>query len=125
MTSEPDRSDVSVRVLFRGNSLVEFRRTYFTETGLLMSDYASARAAGIAAIDELDAWQGKPLLSSELASIVAISAARDAAIAARDIAVTERDGLNVKIANARTAAQAESDDDTAKQAGKGVLDALA
>lgn len=32
-----------------------------------MADYQSARAAGIAAIDELDLWFGQPTLSSQLA----------------------------------------------------------
>ena len=37
-----------------------------------MADYQSARAAGIAAVDELDTWQGQPTLSSQLASITAL-----------------------------------------------------
>ncbi len=76
-----------------------------------MSDYASARAAGIAAVDELDLWQGQPTLSSELASVTALQqqVASDAAT----------------IASAKTAAQGIVARDAAIAEGQAVLDVIA
>lgn len=74
-----------------------------------MSDYASARAAGIAAVDELDLWQGQPTLSSELASVTALQAqvASDA----------------TTITNMKAAASASVARDAANVEGQAVLDA--
>ena len=81
-----------------------------------MADYQTARAAGIAAVDELDTWQVQPTLSSQLASVAALETQVTALTAANN-------ARQVAIDNMKAAAEAEKAADAASVAGQGVLDA--
>lgn len=96
-----------------------------------MSDYASARAALIAAVDELDTWQGQPTLSSQLGTLNSQGATitqlqADKAQLTADLATRtqERDARQQAIVDVRARAQARKDADAAKVEGQDDLDAL-
>lgn len=97
-----------------------------------MADYQSARAAGIAAVDELDGWQGQPKLSAQLASVTTLQQ-QNATLTAdlqtrtteRDTEKTRADKLQQAVTAMKAAAKADLDADAANEAGKGVLDAAA
>jgi predicted nucleic acid-binding Zn ribbon protein len=85
--------------------------------------YLATRAAGIAAVDTLDTWQGQPTLSSQLASISTLQDQVTQLTADLSTRTTERDQRQTAITAMKAAAQADKDADAANAAGQGVLDA--
>lgn len=97
-----------------------------------MATYASARAAAIAAIDELDAWQGQPLLSAQLASVSALQTqVGELTTTNNNLSTTvttrtnERDAARRAVTAMKEAANAEKTIDASHVAGQAVLDAAA
>lgn len=90
-----------------------------------MADYASSRAAGIYAIDELDTWQGQPTLSSQLAAAAGLQAQVTQLTSDLATRTQERDARQSAIDGVKARAQARKDADAALVDGQDDLDALA